>query len=88
MILYFKHIIHIDDFPLNRHPASCILYNIKWWRLKDQAVADDYAKDVINNMEDCELPEWTIFSETLNEKGSEHSWVTTGGKSMQKRESW
>ena len=26
---------------------------IKWWILKDQAVAEDYAKDVINNMEDC-----------------------------------
>ena len=38
---------------------------IKWWRLKDQAVADDYAKDVINNMENCEEPEWTIFSETI-----------------------
>ena len=25
---------------------------IKWWILKDQAVAEDYAKDVINNMED------------------------------------
>ena len=25
---------------------------IKWWRLKDQAVAEDYAKDVISNMED------------------------------------
>ena len=22
MILYFKHIIHIDDFPLNGHPPS------------------------------------------------------------------
>ena len=61
---------------------------IKWWRLKDQAVADDYAKDVINNMGDCEEPEWTIFSETVKEKGSEHCRVTTGGKSMQKRESW
>ena len=62
--------------------------NIKWWRLKDQAVAVDYAKDVTNNMEDCEQPEWTIFSETVNEKGSEHCRVTTGGKSMQKRETW
>ena len=26
--------------------------NIKWWILKDQAVAEDYAKDIINNMED------------------------------------
>ena len=26
MILYFKHIIHIDDFPLNGHPPS-YLYN-------------------------------------------------------------
>ena len=24
MILYFKHIIHIDDFPLNRHPPSSV----------------------------------------------------------------
>ena len=23
MILYFKHIIHIDEFPLNGHPPSC-----------------------------------------------------------------
>ena len=22
MILYFKHVIHIDDFPLNGHPPS------------------------------------------------------------------
>ena len=51
---------------------------IKWWRLKDQAVADDYAKDVINNMENCEEPEWTILSETMTEKGSEHCGVTTG----------
>ena len=28
MILYFKHIIHIDDFPLNGHPPS-ILYEEK-----------------------------------------------------------
>ena len=26
MNLYFKHIIHIDDFPLNGHPPSYILY--------------------------------------------------------------
>ena len=39
-------------------------------------------------MEDCEQPEWTIFSETVKEKGSEHCGVTTGGKSMQKRETW
>ncbi len=32
-------------------------FKIKWWRLKDQAVADDYNKDVINNMENCEEPE-------------------------------
>ena len=44
--------------------------NIKWWKLKDQAVAEDYAKDVTKNMEDCEQPEWTIFSETVKEKGS------------------
>ena len=25
MILYFIHIIHIDDFPLNGHPPSIIL---------------------------------------------------------------
>ena len=25
MILYFKHIIHIDDFPLNGHPPSVLL---------------------------------------------------------------
>ena len=61
---------------------------IKWWRLKDQAVADDYAKDVINNMKNCEEPEWTICSETMKEKGSEHCGVTTGGKSMQKLETW
>ena len=34
---------------------------IKWWRLKDQAVAEDYAKDVTKNMADCEQTEWTIF---------------------------
>ena len=61
---------------------------IKWWRLKDQAVADDYTKDVINNMGNCEEPEWTICSETMKEKGSEYCGVTTGGKSMQKRETW
>ena len=26
-----------------------------------KSVADDNAKDVMNNMEDCEEPEWTIF---------------------------
>ena len=26
MILYFKHIIHIEDFPLNGHPPS-LYYN-------------------------------------------------------------
>ena len=26
MILYFKHIIHIDDFPLNVHPPSITYY--------------------------------------------------------------
>ena len=35
---------------------------IKWWRRKDQSVAEDYAKDVINNMEDCEQSEWPIVS--------------------------
>ena len=25
MVLYFKHIIHIDDFPLNEHQSSCRL---------------------------------------------------------------
>ena len=25
MILYFKHIIHIDDFPLNGHPPSSLI---------------------------------------------------------------
>ena len=53
-----------------------------------QAVAEDYAKDVINNMEDYEEPEWTILSEKVKEKGSEHCGVTTGDKSMQKRETW
>ena len=43
---------------------------IKWWRLKDQALAEDYAKDVTKNMENCEQPEWTIFSETVKEEGS------------------
>ena len=62
---------------------------IEWWRSKDQVVADDYGKGIINNMGDCEQPEWTIFSETVKEKGSEHYGVTIGGKSMQKREtSW
>ena len=61
---------------------------IRWWRLKDHAVAEDYANDVIDKMDDCEQPEWTIFSETLKENGSEHCGVTTGGKSMQKRETW
>ena len=28
MILYFKHIIHIDDFPLKGHPPSLLLYGI------------------------------------------------------------
>ena len=37
-------------------------------------------------MEDREQPEWTIFSETVKEKGSEHCGVTSGDKSMQKRE--
>ena len=59
---------------------------MKWWRGKDEAVSDDYANDVINAMEDCEQPEWTVVSETVKEKGSEHCGVTTGGKSMQKRE--
>ena len=38
MILYFKHIIHIDDFPLNGHPPSpkcestkCRLWNFVRW---------------------------------------------------------
>ena len=60
----------------------------KWWRLKDHAVADDYANEVIDNMEYCEQPEWTIFAETVKEKGSEHCGVTTGGRSMKKRETW
>ena len=47
-------------------------FKIKWWRPKDQAVSDYYTKDVVNNMENCEEPEWTIFSETVKEKGSEH----------------
>ena len=38
---------------------------IKWWKLKYHAVADDYANDVIDNMEYCEQPEWTILSETV-----------------------
>ena len=62
--------------------------NIKWWRLKDQAVAEDNAKDVINNMDNCEEPEWTIVPETLKEKGSEHCGVTTGDMSIKKRETW
>ena len=57
-------------------------------KLKDQAVPDDFTKDVINNIENCEEPEWTIFSETVKEKGSEHCGVTTGGTSLQKRETW
>ena len=61
---------------------------IKWWIPKDQVVGDDYAKDVINNMEDCREPEWTTFSETLKENGSEHCGVTTGGKSEEIRETW
>ena len=61
---------------------------IKWWRLDNQALAEDYAKDVTKNVEDCEQPEWTIFAETVKEKGSDHCGVTTGGKSMQKRETW
>ena len=55
--------------------------NIKWWGLKDHAVAKDYANDVIDNMEDREQPEWTIFSETVKEKGSEHCGVTRLGAS-------
>ena len=43
---------------------------IKWF--KDQAVDEDYAKDIINNMEDCEQPKWRIFSETVEKKSSEH----------------
>ena len=33
MILYFKHIIHIDDFPLNGHPPS----SYYWFRLTRRA---------------------------------------------------
>ena len=29
MILYFKHIIHIDDFPLNGHPPSIVLIGLR-----------------------------------------------------------
>ena len=47
-------------------------------------VAEDYANDAVKTMEDCEEPEWTIFSETVKENDSEHCGVTTGGKSMQK----
>ena len=54
----------------------------------DQTVAEDYAKDVINNMENCEEPEWTIIPETVKDKGSGHCGVMTGGKSMQRRETW
>ena len=39
-------------------------------------------------MEYCEQPEWTLFSETVKQKDSEDCGVTTGGKSMQKRETW
>ena len=31
MILYFKRIIHIDDFPLNGHPSSILLYTSRHW---------------------------------------------------------
>ena len=48
-------------------------------------MAEDYAMDVINNMEYCEELKWTILSETVNEKDSAHCGVTTGGNSMQKR---
>ena len=34
---------------------------IKWWRIKDQAVADDSTKDIINNKDNCEEHEWTLF---------------------------
>ena len=48
---------------------------VKWWRLKDQAVADDYANDVIDNMEYCEQSEWTIFSETEGQRPLRgHDW--------------
>ena len=43
-----------------------------------QYVAEDFAKDVINNIDDCEGPEWTIFSEPVKEKGSAQCGVTTG----------
>ena len=43
---------------------------IKCWRLKDQAVAGDYTKDVINNMDNCEEPEWTIVSETVTRRAA------------------
>ena len=39
-------------------------------------------------MDDCEEPEWTILSETVKEKGREHCGVTSGGKSMHKRDTW
>ena len=38
VILYFKHIIHIDDFPLNGHPPS-----INLRRSRDGAFVPSFA---------------------------------------------
>ena len=35
MILYFKHIIHIDDFPLNGHPPSIYYEQTVWSSMFD-----------------------------------------------------
>ena len=53
MILYFKHIIHIDDFPLNGHPPSnltihtklTIYKNISGRKRKDYCTRHDFGFD-------------------------------------------
>ena len=57
---------------------------IKWWTCKDQTIADDYTKDVINSGEDDEEYDWTILCDTMKPVGNLHYGVTRGGMSFKK----
>ena len=47
MILYFKHIIHIDDFPLNGHPPSLTLWLTSTQSHDSATHSDDYETNIL-----------------------------------------
>ena len=74
MILYFKHIIHIDDFPLNRHRPSATLNN-----QSSASIAQAY----INTPEyNFIIPEWTTSLDT----SSSTLFVCRGGEDCVQRD--